>query len=1223
MAIITHLKWFSFGNILNNADWGYWPDEAVKELYYSFSSWRGFTNFGFVNIQIYFNLFSSVWSFLANIGSSYDTAVKITFLIPIAIMGFLSPYFFVNKLTKNYFISFISALFYGTVIYFLVRQASHLTVAFVYSIAPLIFYLFIRAIEKNKIKDWTFFILLSFVGICYEVRIMYIVFFILSFYFCFFHLKDIKKYFRVAVLPLAALIFLNLFWFLPTFFGGFNANIQQLANRGLFGSFLFSLEHAFNIYESVWTGGIMIPFIKQPIIIYFWLIPLMAFSVLLFKDIKYKKEIIFFGIISLIGVFLTKQAAEPLTGAYLWLYNNFPGFNLFRESSKFYLITAVGYTGLLAYTLLLLKENKNKILNKYLFIGFSVIILLISFFNTKPLITGEIRTMFIPRHIPRDYVILKDLVLKQPDYFRTFWTPRDSRWGIFINQKPKISNVAVIGSEWENLLENYNENEKLIQNKIINVFKLSFADDLVDLSSIKYVIVPIRDINNDDDFFVSYGGKENPDIRDWYISELDKVEWLKKVDIGTEELVIYENENYKPPIFTTNHLFALSSFKNLENKYEFINNNLNKEFFFTIFDKEKNNKNLLEASSIFEDVTKKNISDKLSLSIFPKPDKNNHLYVNFDEKTIHVLLEKDKIVFSNKEDEKLLFSNQQILEGMVDKKIVNNYKIKPGRKYYLGSGSSFLPLSEGIELQIKVDKEKKLKIYSEKENIISNGSFENGLWQEKVGDCNNRDNDRVLSMSLNSEEKFEGNNSLQLEATKHIACTTNKFEVKGGEYLFSFYYQSPNSEKAGYYLRFNDENKTVVKSSVVIQNTEWNNYTKKITIPKGATYATIHVYAYESDKEKNNIVRYDNFEMRELVFENEIIIPEQEEKFEKIEIDLKEEDNIFEYKNDYYDYKNLIANPSFEDGTWSKKVGDCHSYDDNAILAMSLNGKEKSDGQKSLQLEATRHIACTSAKIPVKSDSVYLLNFDYQGENADWAGYYLGFNDTSGTSISEKLEIKDKNWNSFEKKILVPTGADIMSLYVYAYENDGKNKNIVRYDNFSLAEIPDLENKYYLVSEPKEELKEPQSTEFELINPTKKLVHIKGAETPFFLAMSESYHPQWQLQMNNEKIQGFFEKWWPFAKPERIKDEYHYELNGFLNAWYVDVNELCQEGNAACVKNEDGTYDMELVIEFWPQRWFYFGLIISGTTLVGCLGYLIISWRKRKKEKVKSNEQKV
>lgn len=78
--------------------------------------------------------------------------------------------------------------------------------------------------------------------------------------------------------------------------------------------------------------------------------------------------------------------------------------------------------------------------------------------------------------------------------------------------------------------------------------------------------------------------------------------------------------------------------------------------------------------------------------------------------------------------------------------------------------------------------------------------------------------------------------------------------------------------------------------------------------------------------------------------------------------------------------------------------------------------------------------------------------------------------------------------------------------------------------------------------------------EFELINPTKKKVRIKGASTAFYLAMSESYHDQWQLQMNNKKINGFFDKWVPWAKPDRIPDDQHFELDGFLNGWFVDLD---------------------------------------------------------------------
>jgi len=550
IALISHLQWFNPFSILNSSDWNYWPNEVVVQLYYSYGTWINFFNFGIVNIQLTFNLFTSIWSIFANLGFSYDFATKITFLIPIAILGFVSPYILFRKLTNSDLISFTSALIYGTTTHFLMRQIAHMPVAFVYALTPLIFYFFIKALERNKFIDWLFFVLIYWISGCYEIRITYIVTVILFLYFVYFQFFNIKKYWKNITKSILLFIGLNVFWLFPTLLGGFSENISVVANRGLFGNFLFDLKHALTLTESAWTGSLIVPFVNQPISLYFWLIPFIAFFVFLSSNLIYRKNIIFFGVISLVGVFLTKQGAEPFANAYFWLYSNFPGFNLFREASKFYLITAFGYAGLLGYSLLAVKDHKNKIFNKYLFYTYLIILIIISLWNLKPLVTGEIRTMFIPRHIPNDYIVFKDFILNQPESFRTFWTPSNSRWGIYTKQKPKISNVTVIESEWKNLISPYNKNEKLMQNQIINIFKFSFADNLFNSSSIKYVIIPLQDIANDDDFFIHYGGKDNPNIRNWYISELDKVTWLKKIDIGTSELVVYENANYKPHIYS-------------------------------------------------------------------------------------------------------------------------------------------------------------------------------------------------------------------------------------------------------------------------------------------------------------------------------------------------------------------------------------------------------------------------------------------------------------------------------------------------------------------------------------------------------------------------------------------------------------------------------------------------------------------------------------------------
>ena len=552
IAVISHHQWFNFASILNNADWSYWPQEALRQLWVIWGTWLSYISCGIVNVQIYFYPFFFLWSLFGNLGFSYDFATKITVLIPIAILGFISPYLLFRKLTKQELVSFIVALFYGATTYFLMRQTEHLFIAFVYALAPLVFYYLIKALDKNKLVHWLSFSLVYWVCACYELRITYIVTFVLCIYFIFFNLSAIKKYWKNILIIFLTLLGLNSFWFFPVVFGRISENISDIANRGLFGGFLFNITHAFILLDINWTGGYPgSPFIMQSIIWYFWLIPIMVFSVFLFnKNSKYKKEVIFFGIVAFIGIFLTKQSAYPLAGAYKWLYNNFPGFSLFREASKFFLLTALGYTGLLAYGLLILKESNNKILNRYLFSFFSLFIIFLFVVNIKPLVTGEIGKMFASKKMPSDYVILNNFLSKQNDYYRTLWTPVGSRWGLFTDEKPKFNSTDILPelSSWSHNSDKLKAdfiNEPL-EKQITEIYKKPFANQLFDIYAIKYVIVPIRDVANDDDFYIYYGN--DPSL---FINELSYISYLRKIDIGTKDLVVYENQDLRPHIYST------------------------------------------------------------------------------------------------------------------------------------------------------------------------------------------------------------------------------------------------------------------------------------------------------------------------------------------------------------------------------------------------------------------------------------------------------------------------------------------------------------------------------------------------------------------------------------------------------------------------------------------------------------------------------------------------
>lgn len=997
ILIIVYGRWFFNLDILTSGDWPYAVKNAIIDQYLGFLDiWRGNTGFGNLILDIgqapsyiFYGIFAKF------LGFEYNISERIIHLLPIAVITPLSSYFLLKNYFKNRISAFVGSIIYSYNTYFLFSDTGHLTLMTAFALAPILLHFVHKTFDTGKNRYVALSAVFGFTISAYEPRGFYVIAMVIGLYVLFsYYFGDYKydrKKLNFITLKLMFIMFLilllNIFWILALL----NSNSltsNTLLNRDLFGNVFWTLSNSLTLHHPWWSGSHITAFINQPIPLYFWMIPIFAFLGLFLN--RRNRHILFFGLVALLGILLSKQVSQPLTTLYPWLFEHFPGFNAFREASKFYYLVALGYAvligGFVDWMWQNLSKQKWQIYGKYLF---TLLIITIFLFNTKPIITGEIGTLFVPRHIPQDYLVLNDFILKQREYFRTIWVPRDSRWGIFTNQNPKISNVTVIGSDLASLLQNYNENEKLIQNRIINLFKLPFADRLIDVSSIKYVIVPLQDNANDDDFYKDYGGDKDPNIRQWYIDQLDKVSWLKKIDIGTKDLVVYENANYKEPISSFTKLYSLDSTNNLDAKYSFINTKLNGQFYFT--------------------------------SPTPKND------------------------------------------------------ISP-------TTNTFVPF------------------------------------------------DNLGSQNISS-------NSLLLATT------------------------SIDTQKNTAFYRV------------------------------GSIAGRISI--------NNSVVPYGSM----------------------VSLNLPAGENDMTYQNPAYSFTNLIPNSSFEMGTWQPKVGDCHNYDNNPILSMSLNKTEKSDGAQSLQLEATRHIACTAINIPVKAGAHYLLSFDYQSSDKSPAAYYVGFNDTSKTIVSATLPTTDTSWRSFSQTITVPSQATTLSLFIYARATYGTTNNINRYDNFKLIEVPDISNSYYLVSQPKDKLVEPQSVSFDLINPTKKLVHIKGATTPFFLAMSESYHDQWQVQMNNAKVQGVLNSWWPFAKPDAVPSAYHYQLNGFLNAWYVDTAQLCagvesEKLKDGCTKNADGSYDIEMVIEFWPQRWFYLGLLISCATLAGCLGYLGYDFYKRRKLKV-------
>lgn len=125
---------------------------------------------------------------------------------------------------------------------------------------------------------------------------------------------------------------------------------------------------------------------------------------------------------------------------------------------------------------------------------------------------------------------------------------------------------------------------------------------------------------------------------------------------------------------------------------------------------------------------------------------------------------------------------------------------------------------------------------------------------------------------------------------------------------------------------------------------------------------------------------------------------------------------------------------------------------------------------------------------------------------------------------------------------------------------------------------------------------------FEKVNATKYQVKVTNVTEPFFLAFSQSYHPQWKAYVNS---QGEETNWMEAFFQESIPSESHFISNGYANAWYIDPGKL---GTGA---------EFSITLYFQPQSSFYLGWIISGLTFAGCIGLLVWCWRRGRRLKTR------
>jgi len=570
ILLLIFKNWI-FSSEIIGGDWPYFYPENVHSFDFFPLSWSSVQANGLGGTAILYAinsyLYSTTWIFL-HLFLSWEITYKIVWFGLFIGLGGYSSWKLVRIVFPEIPFPFqlISIFFYLTNTYILlVVGGGQMGVALAYAIAPLVLYYFIKvvtglAISTSNIAlfrlslQTSLVVALQFVWDMRRVYIVLIAVLLLLLVNGGWMLKLGTKKKLLAIvylfLPIVITLLLNAFWLVPLLFIGQNS-VAQLGDAYtsikavIFFSFA-QFENAFGLLHPNWPENIFgkVGFMKAE----FLLVPLLAFSSLLFiKPIKTQKweelyrrrNILFFSLLGLVGIFLAKGANAPFGQIYLWSFEHIPGFSMFRDPTKWYLLIILSYTVLLPfaiYNIYICIQKKKFLIKNSLFNFHNVFIFFIILFLLyliRPALLGELSGTFKTTHVPHEYVKLKNTLVNDRNFYRTLWVPRMQRFAFTSDTHPAVEAASLF--------------KATSSAEVVRALKKEKTKQQLSDLSVKYLIIPY---DSEGEMFVKdrkYNNEERLKIE----KELNRISWLRKVP-GYGKITVYQLSSVK------DHLYLLT-----------------------------------------------------------------------------------------------------------------------------------------------------------------------------------------------------------------------------------------------------------------------------------------------------------------------------------------------------------------------------------------------------------------------------------------------------------------------------------------------------------------------------------------------------------------------------------------------------------------------------------------------------------------------------------------
>lgn len=555
LGVVIYHAWFLPGVITGGDLWYFFPSMYDNHKFIPsatvFFAGNGFGGSAIPYMAI--NFFLSIPFFFGKVfGLSWDVLVRVFMLFPFLVLTSVSPFLLFKKIFGSTIFSIISSMIYLLNTYVLMLVSGGLVViGMAYGLIPIIFLLVINIYKSDK-YSFKYLLLLGLtagVQSIMDVRVTYMTFLgILAFVAIRFILYTsfnslIKKVVSIFLIPGIIAVALNSFWILPALSFGSNPLDELGVNYTTIDSvkyFSFAkFENAMSFLHPNWPENIFgkTYFLRPE----FLLLPMLTFSSLFFANRRNRQVILPFAVIAIIGIFLSKGANEPFGGIYIFLFENVPGFIMFRDPTKWYMLIALSFSVLVPFTLSELVKRFKKIEKIVLVLFFIYLIYII-----RPAILGKLPGTLKTSVIPQDYARFEDFLKKQ-EYGRVLWVPSTYRFSYFSLLHPSISSNQYFDESSPSVIASNINNQKQI-------------NMLMD-SSVKYIAVPYdnrgetflkdREYNKSEYFRTIQQLRNNPNLKE--VSEFSSIKlfsienakdhfWISDSDVVLNYEYLHPNE---------------------------------------------------------------------------------------------------------------------------------------------------------------------------------------------------------------------------------------------------------------------------------------------------------------------------------------------------------------------------------------------------------------------------------------------------------------------------------------------------------------------------------------------------------------------------------------------------------------------------------------------------------------------------------------------------------